>query len=89
MLNVGMVGSESCRSPPPSQKAGHIQSGTKNWAGSSDIFYFCPSSKGRGAKRGGVVQRGGGISLKSEEKGGKRGGGRLQEKGRRHIYFEG
>ena len=43
------------------------------WAGSSDIFYFCPSSKGRG---GGGVQRGGGLSLKSEEKGGKRGGGR-------------
>ena len=41
------------------------------WAGSSDIFYFCPSSKGRG---GG--QRGGGISLKSEEKGGKKGRGR-------------
>ena len=43
------------------------------WAGSSDIFYFCPSSKGRGW---GGVQRGGGIPLKSEEKGGKKGGGR-------------
>ena len=43
-----------------------------SWAGSSDIFYFCPSSKGRGW---GGVQRGGGISLKSEEKGGKRRGG--------------
>ena len=44
------------------------------WAGSSDIFYFCPSSKGRGWGGGGV-QRGGGLSLKSEEKGGKKGGG--------------
>ena len=47
-------------------------SAERNWAGSSDIFYFCPSSKGRGW---GGVQRGGGTSLKSDEKGGKKGGG--------------
>ena len=32
--------------------------GDKFWAGSSDIFYFCPSSKGGGW---GGVRRGGGI----------------------------
>ena len=68
------------------------------WAGSSDIFYFCPSSKGRGW--GGGVQRWGGISLKSEEKGGKKGGGRGRCRKRvgghfwggggvLNIYFEG
>ena len=59
-----------------------------NWAGSSDIFYFCPSSKGRGCGGG---QRGGGISLKSEEKRGKRRGGGRRGRCRKRVggIFEG
>ena len=57
----------------PDQPCAELCNAKNIWAGSSDIFYFCPSSKGRG---GGAFQRGGGISLKSEEKGGKKGRGR-------------
>ena len=68
------------------------------WAGSSDIFYFCPSSKGRGW--GGSEGRGNFSKIRGK-RGKKKGGGgeegSMQEKGRGHfwgggvlnIYFEG
>ena len=92
--NYGSVQSLAGATPPANPSTIDTE---MNWAGSSDIFYFCPSSKGRGW---GGVQRGGGISLKSEEKGGKRGGGGGVDAGKGsgallggggvlNIYFEG
>ena len=57
----------------------------KYWAGSSDIFYFCPSSKGRGW--GGSEGRGNFSKIRGK-RGTKRGGeeGSMQEKGRGHLW---
>ena len=58
---------------------------TVYWAGSSDIFYFCPSSKGRGW--GGSEGRGNFSKIRGK-RGKKKGGeeGSMQEKGQGHFW---